>query len=45
MTLEEVLMVGISNHYVLGTMFYRFISENLTNYINEGEAWQPVILI
>ena len=24
--------------YVLGTMFYRFISENLTAYINEGEA-------
>lgn len=23
--------------YVLGTMFYRFISENLTNYINNGE--------
>ena len=23
--------------YVLGTMFYRFISENLTNYINKGE--------
>ena len=23
--------------YVLGTMFYRFISENLTAYINEGE--------
>ena len=23
--------------YVLGTMFYRFISENLTNYINEDE--------
>lgn len=23
--------------YVLGTMFYRYISENLTNYINEGE--------
>lgn len=23
--------------YVLGTMFYRFISENLTSYINEGE--------
>jgi len=25
-------------NYVLGTMFYRYISENLTNYINEGEA-------
>lgn len=24
-------------HYVLGTMFYRYISENLTVYINEGE--------
>ena len=23
--------------YVLGTMFYRYISENLCNYINEGE--------
>ena len=23
--------------YVLGTLFYRYISENLTNYINEGE--------
>ena len=23
--------------YVLGTMFYRFISENLANYINDGE--------
>ena len=23
--------------YVLGTMFYRYISENFTNYINEGE--------
>ena len=23
--------------YVLGMLFYRFISENLTNYINEGE--------
>lgn len=25
-------------NYVLGTMFYRYISENLTNYINEGES-------
>ena len=25
-------------NYVLGTMFYRYISDNLTNYINEGEA-------
>lgn len=24
-------------NYVLGTMFYRYISENLTNYINSGE--------
>ena len=23
--------------YVLGTMFYRYISENLTSYINQGE--------
>lgn len=25
-------------NYVLGTMFYRYISENLTAYINEGEV-------
>ena len=24
--------------YVLGTMFYRYISENLMNYINKDEA-------
>ena len=24
-------------NYILGTMFYRYISENITNYINEGE--------
>ncbi len=24
-------------NYVLGTMFYRYVSENLANYINEGE--------
>ena len=24
-------------NYVLGTMFYRYISENLTAYIDEGE--------
>ena len=24
-------------NYILGTMFYRYISETLTNYINEGE--------
>ena len=23
--------------YVLGMLFYRYISENLTNYINKGE--------
>lgn len=26
-------------NYVLGTMFYRYISENLANYLNEGE-WE-----
>ena len=26
-------------NYVLGTMFYRYISENLTSYINHGE-WE-----
>lgn len=25
-------------NYVLGTMFYRYVSENLTAYINDGEA-------
>lgn len=25
-------------NYVLGTMFYRYISENLTDYINKGEV-------
>ena len=25
-------------NYVLGTMFYRYISENLTSYINSGEV-------
>ena len=25
-------------NYVLGTMFYRYISENLCSYINSGEA-------
>ena len=25
-------------NYVLGTMFYRYISENLMNYINKDEA-------
>ena len=24
-------------NYVLGTMFYRYVSENLTNYVNKGE--------
>ena len=24
-------------NYVLGTMFYRYISENITSYINDGE--------
>ena len=24
-------------NYILGTMFYRYISENLCNYINQGE--------
>ena len=24
-------------NYVLGTMFYRYISENLASYINQGE--------
>ena len=23
--------------YILGIMFYRYISENITNYINDGE--------
>lgn len=23
--------------YIIGTMFYRYISENLTNYVNQGE--------
>lgn len=26
-----------SKNYVLGTIFYRYISENLCNYINDGE--------
>ncbi|MCF0134005.1 MAG: type I restriction-modification system subunit M N-terminal domain-containing protein, partial [Blautia sp.] len=25
-------------NYVLGTMFYRYISENLASYIDQGEA-------
>ena len=24
-------------NYVLGTMFYRYVSENITSYINDGE--------
>ena len=28
-------------NYVLGTMFYRYISENLCNYINSGEIEGP----
>lgn len=33
--------------YVLGFMFYRYISENLTNYINKGEhaAAMPILII
>jgi len=31
------LVANDDKHYVLGTMFYRYISENLTAYINEGE--------
>lgn len=30
-------------NYVLGTMFYRYISENLTNYINSGEKEAEII--
>ena len=26
--------------YILGMLFYRYISENITNYINKGE-WVP----
>ncbi len=33
----EVWMAGTSKQYVLGMLFYRFISENLTIYINEDE--------
>ena len=31
--------------YVLGMLFYRYISENLTNYINIGEHEEILILI
>ena len=30
-------------NYVLGTMFYRYISENLCNYINSGELMQVTL--
>ena len=30
-------MVGIFKQYVLGTLFYRFISENFANYIEGGD--------
>lgn len=30
--------------YVLGMLFYRYISENLTTYLNKGE-WEQEILI
>lgn len=34
-------------NYVLGTMFYRYISENLTSYINQGEidAGNPAFIM
>ena len=32
-------------NYVLGTMFYRYISENLTSYINNGEAEAGLTLL
>ena len=31
-------------NYVLGTMFYRYISENLCNYVNSGEMQAIPIL-
>ena len=31
--------------YVLGMMFYRYISENLTNYINAGEAEAAILIL
>ncbi len=37
MMLEVQLMVGILNSIVLGTLFYRFISENFTDYIEGGD--------
>ena len=30
-------MDGILKQFVLGTLFYRFISENFTNYIEGGD--------
>ena len=30
--------LGLQKLCLLGTMFYRYISENLCNYINDGEA-------
>ena len=32
-------MAGIFKQYILGMLFYRYISENLTKFINEGE-WE-----
>ena len=31
--------------YVLGLLFYRFISENLTNYINEKKNKQEIMIL
>ena len=31
--------------YILGIMFYRYISENITNYINEGEKKQEIKIL
>ena len=31
--------------YVLGTMFYRYISENLCNYINSGEIDAAILIL
>jgi type I restriction enzyme M protein len=35
--LEVQLTVGIFKQYVLGTIFYRFISENFTSYMESGD--------
>ena len=32
-------------NYVLGTMFYRYISENLCNYINSGEMMRATRIL